>query len=179
MPSTLRDGCVIDRSTGTVIEIPKLLEEPQVPNKSPKRAQNGNTSKTPQQEEAVPKYKHLLAIHSRHSTSCLTQGSGASPSFVGFRNLMVLVICTYINCSKEGSSSLQLTDSIVVSNLRLMIENFRKVSSCSGLPRSAQALTSHSTASSFVYVAMTTDGKMSLWELCCSFRCLVTCLWLT
>jgi len=42
----------------------------------------------------VPRYKHVLAIHKADRTSYLTQGSPAAPSFVGFRNLMVLVIGT-------------------------------------------------------------------------------------
>lgn len=52
------------------------------------------------------KFKHVYAIHSVSKTSCLSHGSDATPSFVGFRNLMVLVL--------------------LVSNLRLVLENFRK-----------------------------------------------------
>ncbi|KAL9058949.1 MAG: hypothetical protein Q9162_001507 [Coniocarpon cinnabarinum] len=39
----------------------------------------------------VPKYKHVMAIHTEHVTSCLTHGT-SDVSFAGFRNLMVLVI---------------------------------------------------------------------------------------
>ncbi|RDI79079.1 hypothetical protein Vi05172_g10945 [Venturia inaequalis] len=53
------------------------------------------------------KYNHLFAIHSKSRASCLTsQDAAETPSFVGFRNLMVLML--------------------VFSNLRLMIENLRK-----------------------------------------------------
>lgn len=54
------------------------------------------------------KYNHLFAIHSKSKASCLSsQDATETPSYVGFRNLMVLML--------------------VVSNLRLMIENIRKV----------------------------------------------------
>lgn len=53
------------------------------------------------------KYRHVAAIHSKPKTSCLSHDSEISPSFVGFRNLMVIVL--------------------VVGNLRLMLENYKKV----------------------------------------------------
>ncbi|KAK5135532.1 hypothetical protein LTR08_005167 [Meristemomyces frigidus] len=53
-----------------------------------------------------PKYKHTFAVHSERRTSCLSSDSLKSPSYAGFRNLMGLVL--------------------VVSNLRLMMENFKK-----------------------------------------------------
>ncbi|PMD18194.1 hypothetical protein NA56DRAFT_680723 [Hyaloscypha hepaticicola] len=52
------------------------------------------------------KYRHVAAVHSKPRTSCLSHDSQVSPSFLGFRNLMVIVL--------------------VVGNLRLMIENFKK-----------------------------------------------------
>lgn len=38
------------------------------------------------------KYKHVYAIHSQPRTSCLSHESVEAPSFLGFRNLMVLVL---------------------------------------------------------------------------------------
>jgi diacylglycerol O-acyltransferase-1 len=39
------------------------------------------------------KYNHLFAIHSKSKASCLTsQDAEETPSFVGFRNLMVLML---------------------------------------------------------------------------------------
>lgn len=38
------------------------------------------------------KYKHVFAIHSQPKTSCLSHESVEAPSFLGFRNLMVLVL---------------------------------------------------------------------------------------
>lgn len=75
----------------------------------------------------VSKYKHYLAVHSSNTVSKLTPGSPDAPSFVGFRNLMVLVICA---CLFDYYLPLgqALTRSVVVSNLRLMIVNFKKAS---------------------------------------------------
>lgn len=53
------------------------------------------------------KYRHIAAVHAGPRTSCLSHDSAIAPSFLGFRNLMVIVI--------------------VVSQLRLMLENFKKV----------------------------------------------------
>jgi diacylglycerol O-acyltransferase-1 len=53
------------------------------------------------------KYKHVFTIHDRSQPSCLTyQDVEATPNFWGFRNLLVLML--------------------IVSNLRLVIENFKK-----------------------------------------------------
>ncbi|KAH7125469.1 diacylglycerol O-acyltransferase-like protein 1 [Dendryphion nanum] len=52
------------------------------------------------------KYRHVFATHSTVRNSCLSSDAEATPSFAGFRNLMLLVV--------------------IFSNLRLMIENFRK-----------------------------------------------------
>jgi diacylglycerol O-acyltransferase-1 len=39
-------------------------------------------------------YKHIYAIHSQPRTSTLSHDSIDSPSFIGFRNLMVIVLST-------------------------------------------------------------------------------------
>ncbi|KAH9219870.1 MBOAT, membrane-bound O-acyltransferase family-domain-containing protein [Leptodontidium sp. 2 PMI_412] len=52
------------------------------------------------------KYRHVAAVHSNPRTSCLSHDSESTPSFLGFRNLMVIVL--------------------IVGNLRLMLENFKK-----------------------------------------------------
>ena len=41
------------------------------------------------------KYRHIAAVHREPRTSCLSHDSEASPSFLGFRNLMVLVLSGY------------------------------------------------------------------------------------
>ncbi|KAF1990990.1 hypothetical protein K402DRAFT_389190 [Aulographum hederae CBS 113979] len=60
----------------------------------------------PSAPEKAPKYSHVFAVHASRRTSCLTSGTPNPPSFIGFRNLMILML--------------------IVSNLRLIIENFRK-----------------------------------------------------
>ncbi|OKL60958.1 hypothetical protein UA08_03663 [Talaromyces atroroseus] len=52
------------------------------------------------------KYRHFAAYHSRIRPSCLSRDSTTNPSFIGFRNLMVIVL--------------------IVMNLRLVVENFMK-----------------------------------------------------
>lgn len=52
------------------------------------------------------KYRHVAALHADVRPSCLSHESKETPSFLGFRNLMVLTI--------------------IVMNLRLVIENARK-----------------------------------------------------
>lgn len=41
------------------------------------------------------RYRHIAAVHSRPRTSCLSHDSDAAPSFLGFRNLMVIVLRTW------------------------------------------------------------------------------------
>ncbi|KAK4192013.1 diacylglycerol O-acyltransferase 1 [Podospora australis] len=52
------------------------------------------------------KYRHVEALHSESRPSCLSHDTTETPSFLGFRNLMVIVL--------------------VVGNLRLVIENIQK-----------------------------------------------------
>ncbi|OCK76531.1 diacylglycerol acyltransferase DGAT2 [Lepidopterella palustris CBS 459.81] len=57
--------------------------------------------------KAVDKrHTHVFPTHSTQKPSCLSRDAEETPSFIGFRNLMIIVL--------------------VVSNLRLMIENYRK-----------------------------------------------------
>ncbi|KAI1096355.1 MBOAT, membrane-bound O-acyltransferase family-domain-containing protein [Rostrohypoxylon terebratum] len=55
---------------------------------------------------AFKKYRHVTAVHSQTRPSTLSHDARAPPSFLGFRNLMVIVL--------------------VVGNLRLVIENMQK-----------------------------------------------------
>ncbi|KAI0480230.1 MBOAT, membrane-bound O-acyltransferase family-domain-containing protein [Xylariaceae sp. FL0804] len=54
----------------------------------------------------IRRYRHVAAVHSVARPSTLSHDTQASPSFIGFRNLMVIVL--------------------VVGNLRLVIENMQK-----------------------------------------------------
>lgn len=38
------------------------------------------------------KYRHVEAIHSQSKPSCLSHDTTESPSFLGFRNLMVIML---------------------------------------------------------------------------------------
>lgn len=42
------------------------------------------------------KYRHVAAMHSETRPSCLSHDSTVSPSFLGFRNLMVIVLGVYL-----------------------------------------------------------------------------------
>jgi diacylglycerol O-acyltransferase 1 len=80
---------------------------------------NGSVRAVPKQEAPSPpkqskqeahklqkKYRHVAAFHSKTQSSCLSHEAPVSPSFLGFRNLMVLVL--------------------IVMNLRLVVENSMK-----------------------------------------------------
>ena len=69
------------------------------------------------------KYRHVFATHAVTRTSCLSQDAETSPSFVGFRNLMILVLSTHSSLPRYR----KWLTSAVISNLRLMIENLQKV----------------------------------------------------
>ena len=67
---------------------------------------NGDIQFPKSSKSPSPKYLHVNAVHSKNRASCLSHDTHASPSFLGFRNLMVLVL--------------------IVMNLRLVVENFMK-----------------------------------------------------
>ncbi|KAK1983696.1 MBOAT family protein [Colletotrichum cereale] len=78
---------------------------------SPKEAAELTTSEkhrtTEELRRAVQrKYRHVAAVHHKSRPSTLSHDSNTAPSFIGFRNLMVIVL--------------------VVGNLRLMMENIQK-----------------------------------------------------
>jgi len=51
-----------------------------------------NSSDGPAQKTLIRKYRHVAAIHSQARPSTLSHDTQVSPSFVGFRNLMVIVL---------------------------------------------------------------------------------------
>ena len=55
----------------------------------PKHA-NGSTHQRKRSKDS--KYRHVFATHSEARITCLTHESENMPSFVGFRNLMILVL---------------------------------------------------------------------------------------
>lgn len=54
-----------------------------------------NTTAGSNSRTASSKYRHIMAIHSRAKTSCLSRDAEETPSFLGFRNLMVIVLSTW------------------------------------------------------------------------------------
>lgn len=86
---------LISQTNGVIKEITDIKGPPTLDNGPPRN------SKKPRS-----KYKHVEALHSKIQPSTLSHESEVSPSFLGFRNLMVI--------------------SIIVMNLRLVLENFKK-----------------------------------------------------
>lgn len=84
--------------------MPSVTETTTASPSSPARNQSATTSKVERIRDI--KYRHVFATHSAIRHSSLSSDAETTPRFSGFRNLMVLVI--------------------IFSNLRLMIENFRK-----------------------------------------------------
>ncbi|OCT53441.1 Diacylglycerol O-acyltransferase 1 [Cladophialophora carrionii] len=81
----------------------KGLHDVRAPVQVPSRAADKAAQPT---RKVRSKYRHVAAPHSKAQPSCLSHETTASPSFIGFRNLMVLTI--------------------IVMNLRLVVENARK-----------------------------------------------------
>ncbi|KAL2127677.1 hypothetical protein VTI74DRAFT_10325 [Chaetomium olivicolor] len=70
-------------------------------------APNGSADTVEQLRKAFSnKYRHVEAIHNKSRPTCLSHDTTETPSFLGFRNLMVIVL--------------------VAGNLRLIIENIQK-----------------------------------------------------
>ncbi len=92
---------------------------------------NGYTISFSMKESTPLKLCHVAAVHSKNRTSCLSHDSAETPSFLGFRNLMVIVLSAYLShiagyVLPKRPWYLVLI-AIVVMNLRLVIENFQKV----------------------------------------------------
>lgn len=54
--------------------------------------QNGAVTDRATTPWSQKKYRHVVAVHSQTRPSCLSHDSDAAPSFIGFRNLMVIVL---------------------------------------------------------------------------------------
>jgi diacylglycerol O-acyltransferase-1 len=65
---------------------------------------NGNGNGSTTQRIKDTKYRHVFATHSLTRKSCLSQDSESSPSFVGFRNLMVLVLSAHSQLAMPAHS---------------------------------------------------------------------------
>lgn len=89
-PTESSTATSVEASTGSVSRRNASQSEADLTSVEPV---NGTTkdrlSKTPQK-----KYRHVAAVHSQTRPSCLSHDSPAAPSFLGFRNLMVIVLGT-------------------------------------------------------------------------------------
>lgn len=61
------------------------------------RKTKSNTGKTLTQPSSAPskRFNHVFAIHKESKASPLSQDATETPSFFGFKNLMVLMLCEY------------------------------------------------------------------------------------
>ena len=56
---------------------------------------NGHFPQSKNEKSNSSRFRHIAAMHSKTRTSCLSHDSAGAPSFLGFRNLMVLVLSMY------------------------------------------------------------------------------------
>ena len=96
MASIARKSCPPDlASNGAAPTGTDVKKVPSNFNKAIGTATGPNTRNMP------PKYRHIAAVHSRARTSCLSRDTEFVPSFLGFRNLMVIVLSTYLFIMKS------------------------------------------------------------------------------
>ena len=57
---------------------------------------NPRSEHAPSKRKTATKYRHVAAVHPTARTSWLSHDSEQSPSFLGFRNLMVIVLGWYL-----------------------------------------------------------------------------------
>lgn len=87
---------------------------------------NGHSPSPGTKEFTPPILRHVAVVHSKNKTSCLSHDSAEMPSFLGFRNLMVIVLSRLCFLMASHVSMTDLTFAVVM-NLRLVIENHQKV----------------------------------------------------
>jgi diacylglycerol O-acyltransferase-1 len=94
MATTTSTSTMTDNSIATAIEnhSPASLHHRKPSEPKANGNGNGHGKGSTTQRIRDTKYRHVFATHSLTRTSCLSQDSESSPSFVGFRNLMVLVL---------------------------------------------------------------------------------------
>lgn len=67
------------------------------------REQSNGTAVAPHpQKSKSTEYQHLGAVHSRVQSSVLSHDSEQTPSFLGFRNLMVIVLSKWASKHHAG-----------------------------------------------------------------------------
>ena len=64
------------------------------------------------------KYRHVAEVHSTVRNSCLSRDAEPTPSFLGFRNLMVIVLSTYFSFIKTHDVRKKYLQPGLIKNLR-------------------------------------------------------------
>jgi diacylglycerol O-acyltransferase-1 len=65
---------------------------PETPEAVPNGRASKQTANSTTRRIGDTKYRHVFATHSTQRPSCLSSDAEKTPSFAGFRNLMILVI---------------------------------------------------------------------------------------
>lgn len=88
---------------------------------------NGKADETTIQlrKSFIKKYRHVAAVHSQTRPSTLSHDAPATPSFLGFRNLMVIVLGEYgsvfARCYSEDTITDHVAQSLAICVLSLKI----------------------------------------------------------
>ena len=104
--ATTTGADIANALSSTLPQITSVVKPIQEVRKSPNGHAPEKQESAKRSQKVKKKYRHVAAAHSESRPSCLSHESDAVPSFLGFRNLMVLVL--------------------IVMNLRLVVENFKK-----------------------------------------------------
>lgn len=98
-----------EEAIASMATIVRTLSPPEIasPDATPAHANGNNVLSKPTHADGAAagtngrnissKYRHIAAVHSRVRTSCLSRDTEQTPSFLGFRNLMVIVLSTCLN----------------------------------------------------------------------------------
>lgn len=83
----------------TTFSSPSTVDHSSLPSESDKDTMpdtsihaNGHAPSSGVRPSTPPVLRHVAAVHSKNRTSCLSHDSAEMPSFLGFRNLMVIVL---------------------------------------------------------------------------------------
>jgi diacylglycerol O-acyltransferase-1 len=84
---------IIETAISTSTEAPGVNSKASIDKNVPEPDKsNGSIPPSTNSKSVERKYRHVAAYHSKPRASCLSHDSDAAPSFLGFRNLMVLVL---------------------------------------------------------------------------------------
>lgn len=90
---------LLDTATSSATDVPQPSPAPVYNGTTPEPVVNRSTKSM-----RDAKYRHVFATHSQQRMSCLSHGAEV-PSFVGFRNLMILVLGAHFSAADVGLSN--------------------------------------------------------------------------